>query len=145
MSNYTPPGASQGSAWAGPPLAELGPRVIAFLIDWIAPMVVFYIVWFITVAADLVIIGMVAWLAWLAFILWNIAQEGSTGQSIGKKMQNIKLVDMNTLQPVGFGKAFVRGLLNSIIYYIGWLFALWTPLKQTLGDSAVSKSVVIQA
>ena len=138
-------GATDGSTWTGPPLAEIGPRLIAALIDWVAPVILMYVVFIIAAAADLWILILVAYLALLAFQIWNLIQEGSTGQTVGKKMQNIKLVDMQTLQPVGFGKVLLRVILNGIIYGIGWLFALWTPLKQTLGDSAVSKSVVIQA
>ena len=136
-----------------PPLAEIGPRVIAFLIDWVAIPFVLYIVVLIATAVlgavSDVLGGLVALLGWLAILGYSYVyipmQEGSTGQTIGKKQQGIKLVGLeNGGQPVGFAMAFVRNLLNGIVCGLGWLLPFFDAQKQTLGDK-VSKSVVVPA
>src|SRR5688500_5429973 len=111
---------AMGSAM--PPLAELGPRVIAFLIDWVgaylAMFVVFAIVCGILGAVNDALgalFGLVAFVAYLGFWFWQIYQEGTTGQTVGKRMQSIKLVGVeNGGQPVGFAMAFVRNLVNGV-------------------------------
>jgi uncharacterized RDD family membrane protein YckC len=70
---------------------------------------------------------------------------GTTGQSWGKKALGIRLVDANTGQNIGGGKAFLRDLahiVDAIICYIGFLFPLWDAKKQTLADKIVSTVVV---
>jgi uncharacterized RDD family membrane protein YckC len=72
-------------------------------------------------------------------------QAGKTGQSWGKKALSIRLLDEQTGQPIGGGKAFVRDLahiVDGIICYIGYLFPLWDAKKQTLADKIV-KTVVV--
>lgn len=144
-----PPPSGDGGlppGWGGPPLAELGPRVVAFLIDWVAPVVAYWIVAVIlgAVSGSLALLwSLLGSLAVLGFEIWNVAQEGSTGQTIGKGMQNIRLVGLeNGGQPIGAGNAIVRSLLNAIICSLGWLLAFFDPQRQTLGDK-VTKSVVV--
>jgi uncharacterized RDD family membrane protein YckC len=70
---------------------------------------------------------------------------GRTGQSVGKKMFNQKLINTTTGQPIGPGQAFVRELIAGLanqIFYLSYLWMLWDPNRQTLGDM-VAKSTVI--
>ncbi|GAA2878096.1 RDD family protein [Actinoplanes cyaneus] len=72
-------------------------------------------------------------------------QAGKTGQSWGKKALGLRLVDANTGQPIGAGKAFLRDLahiVDSLICLVGYLFPLWDAKKQTLADKIVSTVVV---
>ena len=69
---------------------------------------------------------------------------GTTGQSIGKKAQNIKTVSAETGQPLGFGMAWVRYFINGIICGLGWLLPFVDSQKQTLGDK-VAKGVTVPA
>jgi uncharacterized RDD family membrane protein YckC len=75
-------------------------------------------------------------------------KQGTTGQSIGKGVMNIKVVGENTGQPLGTGGAFVRWLMHTFvdgaICYLGFLWPLWDDKKQTWGDK-VASSVVVQA
>jgi uncharacterized RDD family membrane protein YckC len=76
---------------------------------------------------------------------WILA--GRTGQSWGKKALGIRLVGLETGQPIGGGMAFVRDLahiVDGIICYIGFLFPLWDAKRQTLADKIV-KTVVVPA
>lgn len=138
--------------YAGPPLAELGPRVIAFLIDWpgayIAMIIAFGVVGGILGAISDVLgllFSLLAFAAYVGFGFWQLYQEGTTGQTIGKKMQNVKLVGLeNGYQPVGFAMSFVRTLVNNIVCNLGWLLPFFDAQRQTLGDK-VSKTVVVNA
>lgn len=130
----------------------MGPRVVAFLVDFVAipigALIAIAIVSGILGAISDVLgllVGLLGYGALFAFGIWQIYQEGSTGQTIGKKMQNVKLVGMeNGGQPIGFGMAFVRTLINNLVCYLGWLLAFFDEQRQTLGDK-VSKSVVVRA
>ena len=82
----------------------------------------------------------------IGITVWNrVFKMGRTGQSVGKKVIGLYLLDDKTGQPVGAGMAFLReivnGLVNQVIY-IGWLWMLWDADRQTLGDKAVHSSVV---
>ncbi len=78
--------------------------------------------------------------------LWNrVIRMGRTGQSIGKGARGLRLVDAQTGQPIGAGSSFLRdvvhGLANSVVY-LSFLWMLWDPDKQTLGDKAVHSAVI---
>ena len=83
----------------------------------------------------------------LGITIWNrIFKMGRTGQSVGKKVIGLYLLDDKTGQPIGAGMCFLRELLQSLInqvFYLGWLWMLWDADKQTLGDKAVHSSVVV--
>ena len=83
----------------------------------------------------------------IGITIWNrIFKMGRTGQSVGKKVVGLYLLDDKTGRPVGAGMTFLReivnGLINQVIY-LGWLWMLWDADKQTLGDKAVHSSVVV--
>lgn len=89
----------------------------------------------------------------LVFQLWNRgARQGKTGQSLGKKITNIQVVDERTGQPAGtgaglgrFGIEFVFGIVNSfvgVLSLIDLLWPLWDDKKQALHDKVVHTVVV---
>ena len=83
----------------------------------------------------------------LGITIWNrIFKMGRTGQSVGKKVIGLYLLDDKTGRPVGAGMCFLREVVQSLvnqIFYLGWLWMLWDADKQTLGDKAVHSSVVV--
>jgi uncharacterized RDD family membrane protein YckC len=117
-------------------------RVGAYLID-IAPIIILDIIFRgITVVLIVVIIASIGW---TIYNRWY--QAGTTGQSLGKKVLNLRLVSEETGQPIGMLMAFVRDIchiIDSIICYIGYLFPLWDAKRQTIADKIV-KTVVIPA
>jgi uncharacterized RDD family membrane protein YckC len=129
---------------AGASTAEIGPRVIAALVDLVA----------IPIGLSIVgnILGRVSGILGLLFLLVRLGYiwvylpytVGTTGQSIGKKMQNIKTVSAETGQPLGFGMAFARYFINGIVCGLGWLLPFVDSQKQTLGDK-VAKGVTVPA
>lgn len=73
---------------------------------------------------------------------------GRTGQTWGRRIVGVKVVDQHTLQPVGFGRALGRSLfaifISNALCYLGFLWMLWDAEKQTWHDKVVG-SIVIDA
>jgi uncharacterized RDD family membrane protein YckC len=93
------------------------------------------------------VVGLLGLLAIIAqFWYWG-KYEGRQGQTIGKRTMGIKTVDINTGQPIGFGKAigrlFARNL-SAFFCYIGYFWMLWDKQSQTFHDKILS-SVVVKA
>ena len=159
-----------GSPWG--PLAGWGTRVLSMIIDSLLSLVgmIPYIVGFVLIitgspdtssyetpsgpSADetntgmivagvvLVVVGIVVM---LGIQIWNRAfKQGRTGQSVGKKVMGIKLVDERTGQPIGAGMAFVRDLAHTLdgFFYLGYLWPLWDDKRQTFADKILSTVVV---
>jgi uncharacterized RDD family membrane protein YckC len=89
-----------------------------------------------------VLVLFVAWLAALAYTIWNYGyRQGTTGSSIGKSALEFKVVSEATGRPIGFGLSIVRQLahfVDSAICYIGYLFPLWDAKRQTLADKIMN-------
>jgi uncharacterized RDD family membrane protein YckC len=91
------------------------------------------------------VLAVVGLLAMLAIQVWNRAfRQGRTGQSIGKKVMGIRLVDEHSGQPIGAGMAFVRDLAHTLdgFAYIGYLWPLWDDKRQTFADMILGTVVV---
>jgi len=135
------PGAYGGSpAAASGQLAEWPLRVGSALIDYVAP--------FIVAAVFFLINDTLGWLLYLAAIGWAIYQAylgGSTGQSMGKKTMNTRLLGEKTAQPIGGGMGIARyfvHIVDGIPCYLGYLWPLWDAKKQTFADKILSTVVV---
>lgn len=84
-------------------------------------------------------------LALIGLAIWQLIQEGRTGQTVGKKALGIRLVREIDGQPMGVGMAFVRRLahfLDSLACYLGWLWPAWDAKKQTFADKVCSSIVI---
>jgi len=72
--------------------------------------------------------------------------EGSpSGQTIGKKLLSIRVIDFQTGGPIGYPRAFGRRLgkiLSGIACLLGYLWMLWDREKQTWHDKLVASVVV---
>jgi uncharacterized RDD family membrane protein YckC len=83
-----------------------------------------------------------AYLATFAYSIWNWGyRQGTTGSSVGKSVLKFKVVSEKTGQPLGFGMSIVRQLAHVVdgaICYIGFLFPLWDPKRQTLADKIMA-------
>ena len=84
-------------------------------------------------------------------VIYRVLLEGSVrGQTVGKMAMKIAVRDQASGGPIGYGRAFVRWLVASILWVvfilpglIDVLFPLWDPQHQTLHDKAAG-SVVLQ-
>jgi len=146
------------------PFASWGSRVGALLLDKLIAAVVmipFLLIGVILVSGRpddsgigvlIMVLGVVAG---VAVYFWNrVARQGKTGQSLGKQALGLRLVSESTGQPIGFGKAFGRGLVNVCLSVIGGLFLfgiplllsylwpLWDDKKQTWADKVVGSIVI---
>jgi len=135
----TPGGNTMTSA---SPYASWIQRVGAYLID-VAPIIILEII-FSRILVVYVLV-LIASLGWTIYNRWY--QAGTTGQSLGKKLLNLRLVSEETGQPISMLMAFVRDIchiIDSVICFIGYLFPLWDSKRQTIADKIV-KTVVIPA
>jgi uncharacterized RDD family membrane protein YckC len=77
----------------------------------------------------------------LVYLLWNFGyRQGKAGSSIGKSVMKFKVVDERTGRPIGFGRSVVRQvvhLVDALICYLGYLFPLWEPKRQTIADKVM--------
>ncbi|MFF4266722.1 RDD family protein [Streptomyces virginiae] len=147
---YPPPGTP---APGMPPLAHWGLRVGATLLDVLIVAGPMYAL--IGVGAAIAtdeateaiagILSLIGMLYALGMFLFQKYREGTTGQTIGKKIVGTSVhreIDGATL---GFGMALVRWLahfLDGFACYLGYLWPLWDAKKQTFADKVCSTVVV---
>ena len=164
---YGSPYGQPGGSWT---FAHWGKRVGAFIIDQLVVMVAMipYIIGVamggasmesttdpVTGAVDttgpsgialtLIILGVVLGIA--AFIWNSCIKQGRTGYSIGKGVLGIKLIKLDTGQPIGAGMSFLRQLLHIVDQlpcYLGYLWPLWDWKRQTFADKILSTVVIDQ-
>jgi uncharacterized RDD family membrane protein YckC len=67
--------------------------------------------------------------------------HGSTGQTPGDAALGIRVVDIDSGEVIGYGRAFGRALVSivsALVIVLGYLWMLWDPRRQTWHDKAVS-------
>ncbi|GAA1594824.1 hypothetical protein GCM10009789_56110 [Kribbella sancticallisti] len=159
--NPYPQGYGYGAP-GGAPLAGWGSRVGAALLDGLVvgvPGIIGYTVFLINIVsradntypdddpeAYAVVILLLGMLASLGLWIWNrVIRQGNTGQSVGKSVVGLKLVDTTTYQPIGAGKSFLRDFLRGIFdqaCLLNSLWPLWDDQKQTWHDKVMSTYVI---
>lgn len=133
------PSASARTGASGP-RAGFGRRLVAALVDGIVYAVVYFILF------AFLSEGAAYGLALLFSLVYLTYLEGSpSGQTVGKKLLGIRVIDFATGGPIGYGRAFLRWLgriLSSIPLYLGYLWMLWDKEKQTWHDKLATTVVV---
>jgi uncharacterized RDD family membrane protein YckC len=130
----------QPGTYPSGPRAGFWRRFVALVLDGFViaiPAIVLFLVFDAAIAYVLTLVGYAAY--------YIVLQGGPTGQTIGKKVLDIRVVDINTGGPIGNGRSAVRFLVQfflSGILYLGYLWMLWDKEKQTWHDKA-STSVVV--
>ncbi len=131
--------------------AEYGTRAVAWLVDFAIFFGIGLVAWFLSFGDGFIgLLSLLVYLAQIGFAFYNwVFQQGSTGQTIGKSTQNLKLVADDTGQPVGIVMALVRSLIITVFYVacvvpvlIDMLWPLWDNDKKRLTDKILSQSVV---
>lgn len=90
------------------------------------------------------------WLVWALSLVIQVGYfayfEGTSGQTVGKRLCGIHVVDADTLEPgIGVGRGLGRHLahlLSAIVCLLGYFWMLWDPQKQTWHDKLVRTKVV---
>ncbi|MFE2882685.1 RDD family protein [Streptomyces graminifolii] len=137
------PGYPQAGYGAAPSYANWGQRFLGTLVDGLIFLVPYLLIIFSQGKGVLLAVGAVII---IGIAIWQLIQEGKTGQTVGKKALGIRLVRESDGQPLGVGMAFVRRLahfLDSIACYLGWLWPAWDAKRQTFADK-VCGSIVIR-
>jgi uncharacterized RDD family membrane protein YckC len=99
-------------------------------------------------AAITLIIGlgvMLISLGWVAYNRWLTA--GRTGQSLGKRVTNLRLIGEETNAPIGARNAFIRDLVHILdaLTVVGYLWPLWDDKRQTFADQIMRTIVINEA
>jgi uncharacterized RDD family membrane protein YckC len=142
MSETGTPQAPPAWSASGPsgPRASFGRRLVALLVDSILLGVLFAILDEIikepaATAVDIAI----------AFLYFGYLEGSGSGQTIGKRVMSIRVIDFNSGGPIGFGRGLLRYLariLSTIACFLGYFWMLWDKEKQTWHDKLVTTVVV---
>ena len=122
------------------PRASFGQRFGAALLDGLVFVVLGLIL------RRFVEFGLAQTIQTLAALGYYIALEGSdAGQTFGKRVLGIRVVDLSGGGPIGYGRATVRyfgRILSAIPLLLGFLWMLWDDQKQTWHDKFANSIVV---
>ena len=72
-------------------------------------------------------------------------EGGPTGQTIGKRVMGIRVIDFGGGGAIGYGRAFIRWIgrfVSTIVLLLGYLWMLWDPERQTWHDKFANSVVV---
>jgi uncharacterized RDD family membrane protein YckC len=120
------------------PLASWGTRAIGFIID-AAPVWILQAIFFRSTAINvLVSLASIGYIAYIGHL------EGITGQTPGKAIMGIKLVNQQGEligSGSGIGRKFVH-ILDNIVCLLGWLLPIVDSKRQTIADKVMSTFVV---
>jgi uncharacterized RDD family membrane protein YckC len=122
------------------PRATFGARLLAALLDGVIVGVIGGVL--------RAMLGMAAGqgIAFLLGLAYYIYLEGSpSGQTVGKRVLNIRVVDFETGGPLGYGRAalrYVARIVSAIPCLLGYFWMLWDPQKQTWHDKIATTVVV---
>jgi uncharacterized RDD family membrane protein YckC len=122
------------------PLADMGPRLIALIIDSMILGTVGGVGWARGHGAGFGI-GILIGLAYHWFFLTQ-----NNGQTIGKLLMGIRVVKLNG-EPIQTTDVLLRYFgywLNSAIFGLGWLWALWDQDRQGWHDK-LANTIVVRA
>jgi uncharacterized RDD family membrane protein YckC len=84
-------------------------------------------------------------IAVVSLVYYAYFEGGASGQTPGKRVARIRVMDLDTGAPLGFGRAAVRHMARGIsgaLLTIGYLWMLWDAERQTWHDK-LSDSVVV--
>jgi uncharacterized RDD family membrane protein YckC len=139
MSEYEPVAPDSGSGPSGP-RASFGRRLVGYLIDGILLTVLEVIL--IAILPDALAYALTI-LA--GFLYFGYFEGSASGQTLGKRVLGIRVVDFNTGGPIGFPRGLLRylgKLLATIPIFLGFFWMLWDREKQCWQDKIATTVVV---
>ena len=118
-------------------LASPPQRFSAQFIDSIVTLLIFIPAALVWPAVEL--LGVAGFILAAAYLL--LADGLPNGQSIGKRVLNIAVIDQRTRKPCTYFQSFVRNFLLALLGIVDWIFILGRK-HQRLGDMAANTIVV---
>ena len=121
------------------PLASWGDRALGFLIDYL-PIIILNAVFF-SSRTILTFTGLIG----IAYLVFLGHLDGVTGQTPGKAMMGLRLVNGNGEllgSGAGIGRKFLRAFLDGIVCGLGHFLPLVDAKRQTIADKVMSSYVV---
>ncbi|MEZ0095833.1 RDD family protein [Streptacidiphilus sp. EB129] len=92
------------------------------------------------------VFGFLYWGLGVAFLVWQWALRGSTGQSLGQRLLRIVTVDEDTGAPIGPARSIVRSVLHVVDIapvFFGYVRPLFQYRRQTWADQ-ICRTVVVK-
>ena len=123
--------------------ANFGLRLVAYIIDSVVTGIIF--IFGLLMLGSLFPVSGILISIVLPFWYW-IELEGVSGQTLGKRAMNIRVVRKGTQYSIGRGAALGRTFGKSISglpFSIGYLWMLWDVDQQTWHDKMVNSQVVM--
>jgi uncharacterized RDD family membrane protein YckC len=81
----------------------------------------------------------------LSAAYFTLMEGGPTGQTLGKRLLRIRVIDLRVGGPIGPGRGFVRWIgrfVSGLAFFLGYFWMLWDPEKQTWHDKMANAVVV---
>jgi uncharacterized RDD family membrane protein YckC len=123
------------------PRATFGQRLGAYLIDVVLTNIVVYILTsFISGGTASLVMSFLITLGY-----FSVFEGSGSGQTVGKRLLGIRVVDFETGLPIPYGRAFARNigrLISGLVFLLGYLWMLWDRDRQTWHDKIASTTVV---
>lgn len=135
-----PPSEMHASSGPSGPRAGFWVRVGAQILDGLVlavPAIILFLVLDVGIAYVLTLVLGIAYFVYF--------EGGPTGQTLGKKMLNIRVIDAKVGGPIGYGRGLLRYVVEAIfsgILFLGYLWMLWDREKQCWQDKAANSVVV---
>jgi uncharacterized RDD family membrane protein YckC len=115
--------------------------VASYLVDFVAPFLAAAILVRVWAPA-----GVIAYVAVVAFVIWNLVVQGITGQTAGKRFVGTRLVRQDDGEVVGPWLSIVRyiaHIVDVLPLYAGFLWPLWDHKRQTFSDKICHTVVIV--
>lgn len=133
------------------PKADLGKRFLAYFVDAMIGIVIImvgYVPLIIGIATESeamlglgLILFMIAFILFFVHVLIKDGMKG--GQSYGKRIAGIMVVNLETNQPCSMGKSALRNIILQLVGVIDWIFIFINDKNgQRLGDQVASTQVI---
>ena len=138
-----PAGEMQAASGPSGPRAGFWQRAGAWILDILILAVPSIILVILFVVLDFGIAYVLSIVIGIAYFVYF--EGGPTGQTLGKKALNIRVIDLRAGGPIGYGRALLRYVVEAIfsgILLLGYLWMLWDREKQTWHDKAANSVVV---
>jgi uncharacterized RDD family membrane protein YckC len=126
-------------------LASVGERLAAQILDFVVVVVVISVAGLLTAVLSSLSIdldGVVVFIGFLVAFLYILLADGlKGGQSYGKRLVKIAVIDLESRNPCTFGQSLVRNLFLSLLGIFDWIFILFGK-RQRLGDMLANTVVI---